>query len=161
MHSACLRESSSERLLRIGGRKALLLYEDDVVDSVKDFLIDDGWTIQSFARATEHGDDIVALRDGVTLVVEAKGEGSSKTHTARYGKPFSRQQVGKHVGVAVLRALRVHSEGTGVPGLAFPATDLHRTEVARVWPALEKLGLVVFWVDDDRRVQVQRAALAF
>ena len=131
-----------------------MLFEDDVVSAVVAHLRADGWTIESTALATQHGDDIVATRSGERLVVEAKGQGSSKTHTARYGQPFNRGQARTHVGVAVLRSLRVVSEGTSTAALALPDDEFHRREVDRVHPALTKLGVWVFWVDQDARVTV-------
>lgn len=131
-----------------------MLYEDDVVDAVLGHLFEDGWTITRFAHAHQHGDDIVASRGDELLVVEAKGEGSSKSHTARFGRPFTRQQASKHVAVAVLRALRVHSEG-GAAAIALPATTFHQEALWQVWPALQRLGITVFWVNTDRQVIVQ------
>lgn len=131
-----------------------MLYEDDVVDAVRDWLVDDGWTIVSIAHATDLGDDIVARRAGQSLLVEAKGEGSSKQGTSRFGSSFTRTQVGSHVAVAILRALRVASKGEAIPALAFPGNAHHRELVAKVWPALVKLGVVVFWVGPDNVVEV-------
>jgi hypothetical protein len=133
-----------------------MLFEDDVVAVVVTRLLADGWTIVSTALATQHGDDIVATRAGVRLVVEAKGEGSSKPHTARYGNTFTPKQASTHVGVAVLRALSVVSEGTSTAAIALPADASHRREVGRVQPALSRLGIWVFLVDQDGAVSVQQ-----
>jgi len=132
-----------------------MLFEDDVVAAVATHLRADGWQIESTALATQHGDDIVATRSGQRLVVEAKGQGSSKAHTSRYGKPFNRGQASTHVGVAVLRSLRVVSEGTSTAALALPDDEFHRREVDRVHPALSRLGVWVFWVGPDGAVSVQ------
>jgi hypothetical protein len=132
-----------------------MLFEDDVVAAVVDHLRADGWTIESTALATQHGDDIVATRSAERLVVEAKGQGSSKAHNSRYGKPFNRGQASTHVGVAVLRSLRVVSEGTSTAAIALPDDEFHRREVDRVHPALSRLGICVFWVAPDGAVSVQ------
>ena len=132
-----------------------MLYEDQVVDAVVNHLRNCGWAIESVALAVQTGDDIAASRNGVRLLVEAKGEGSSKAHTARYGQPFNRGQVATHVAVAVLRALRVSSAGHNKAALAFPAESHHQREVSLVWPALSREGIEVFWVTEDGRVQVQ------
>lgn len=65
----------------------LFLYEDDVVRAVMEHLASEGWTIESFALSHQHGDDIVASRGAERPVVEAKGDGSSKSTTARFGNP--------------------------------------------------------------------------
>ena len=132
-----------------------MLYEDDVVAAVVAHLRADRWEIESTALATQHGDDIVATRNAERLVVEAKGEGSSKSHTKRFGAPFTKQQASVHVAVAVLRSMRVVSEGTSIAAIALPAVDSHRYEIDRVAPALSLAGIRVFWVDPDMRVTEQ------
>lgn len=133
-----------------------MLYEDDVVNAVVAHLRAEGWQIESMALAIQHGDDIVATRSGERLVVEAKGEGSSMAHTARYGQSFTGNQVSTHVGVAVLRSLRVVSEGTSTAAIAFPDNSAHRRQVDRVAVALAKVGVIVYWVAQDGSVTVQQ-----
>ena len=132
------------------------IYEDDVVRAVIDHLVADGWLITSFAWSHQHGDDIVASRGAERLIVEAKGDGSSKSNTARFGKPFNRNQVKTHVSVAVVRAMRVVSDGLASAGVALPASDFHRLEIERIAPALRTMGIWVFWVSADHSVKVQR-----
>ena len=132
-----------------------MLYEDQVVDAVCTQLEADGWHIQSRAHAHQHGDDIVAVRGDERLVVEAKGAGSSKEGTRRYGSSFDRGQVKTHVGVAVLRALGVASERTARSAVAFPEDRNHRDVAGRIVPALAAAGVGVFWVDDDCNVTAQ------
>jgi len=132
----------------------LFLYEDEVVSAVVAHLEAHDWTIESTAFAHQHGDDIVALQGRERLRIEAKGAGSSKKVTRRFGHAFTRNQVGSHVSVAVHRALRVWSNGTDLAGLAFPDNDHHREMVSSVQPALNKLGIKVFWVDIDSSITV-------
>lgn len=129
-----------------------MIFEDDVVEAVATHLRTDGWTVVSVALATQHGDDIVAVRGDERLVVEAKGQGSSKPHTSRFGQPFNRRQAATHVGVAILRALRVVSDGTSSAAIALPYDELHLREVERVAPALSRLGVRVYWVDQAGEV---------
>ena len=132
-----------------------MLYEDHVVDAVCLHLEAQGWRIETRAHAHQHGDDIVAVRGAERLIVEAKGAGSSKEGTRRYGQAFNGGQVKTHVGVAVLRALGVVSERTALAAVAFPADVNHRSVAGRVVPALAAAGVGVFWVDDDHHVTAQ------
>jgi hypothetical protein len=90
--------------------------------------------------------------------VEAKGEGSSKAHTARFGRPFNQAQVKVHVGEAVLKALAVVTQGKAQAAVAFPVSRRHRSVVAPVRPALGRLGITVFWVGEDGAVNVEAPA---
>jgi hypothetical protein len=130
------------------------LTEDKVVDAVCRALASDGYVIEQRALATQHGYDIVARKDGVALIVEAKGAGSSKAGTARYGKEFNPNQVFDHVAKAVLKALRVVSAGDARAGIALPDNVSHRRQIELVASALERAEVIVFWVDETGRVRV-------
>lgn len=134
-----------------------MLTENDVIDAVCAELSRHGWIIKSTATTRQRGDDIVAQKDGRTLIVEAKGATSSKPGSARHGVEFNGGQVHSHVAVAVLRALRVASIGVARAGLAFPDNLHHRRELESVKPALDQLGITVFWVGSVHSVKVQTA----
>jgi len=136
-----------------------MLTEDAVINLLCEHLATDGWKIVSRAMPNQRGTDVVATRAGVRLEVEAKGEGSSKAHTARFGKPFDQAQVKVHVGEAVLKALAVVAQGKAQAAVAFPGGRRHRAVVAPVRPALERLGITVFWVGEDGAVSVEAPAV--
>lgn len=123
-----------------------MLWEDHVVGAVADYLKSKGWAISHISYAHQRGDDIVAVRDGSELRVEAKGEGSSKPSSSRYGKLYTSRQVESHVAVATLRALGWVSANVDKPALALPDNAHHRVRIERVRPALDRLGIGVFWV---------------
>jgi HJR/Mrr/RecB family endonuclease len=70
-------------------REEVVLTEDAVMNALCDYLTADGWKIVLKATPDQRGTDVVATRAGVRMEVEAKGEGSSKTHTRRYGQQFN------------------------------------------------------------------------
>jgi hypothetical protein len=131
-----------------------LLYEDEVVTAVVTYLRSKGWAVERTALATEHGDDIVASKGDRRLVVEAKGAGSSKPGTSRYGRAFTGNQVKTHVSVAIFRALTVTSVGTALAAVAFPDNPHHRQTAGRVTSALARAEIGVFWVDSNHDVDL-------
>lgn len=133
------------------------LTEDEVSSAVRGHLEKDGWIIKRWAVATagERG-DIVAERHGHYLIVEAKGEGSSKPHTRRYGLPFSSSQVTSHVSVAAYQAMRALSKGTEA-AIALPDTQKHPAAFRAIHPAMSRLGISVYWVDRTGSVAITRA----
>jgi hypothetical protein len=132
-----------------------MITEDQVVDAVCRTLVTHGYSIKQRATVVQHGFDIVAHKDERDLVIEAKGAGSSKVGTARFGKEFNSGQVFDHVAKAVLKALRVSSSGDARAGIAFPDNALHRREVEQVVTALRQTGIGVFWVDEQKGVRVE------
>lgn len=66
-----------------------MLTENDVIDAVCAELFRHGWMIKTTAITRQRGDDIVAEKDGTTLIVEVKGATSSKSGSARHGVEFN------------------------------------------------------------------------
>lgn len=130
-----------------------MLTEDDVIDAVRDELLVRGWKLVRRATARQRGDDLVMRRGDLSMIVEAKGAGSSRPTSSRYGNTFDRGQVFDHVAKAVLKALRVVCAGDSKAGVAFPDNADHRREIVQVHQALVRAGIVVFWVDGDGRVR--------
>jgi hypothetical protein len=130
------------------------LTEDQVVNAVCASLVADGFQIAQRAASTEHGFDIVARKGGHSLIIEAKGAGSSKAGTARFGHDFTSNQVFDHISKAVLKALRVISAGEASAGIALPDNANHRREIAQVATVLRHVGVSVFWVNDAGDVRV-------
>ena len=139
-----------------------MLHEDDVVEAVCRYLERNDYLIRQSLTSAQRGHDIIADKRGDPtwrLYVEAKGEGSSKPTTARYGSSFNAGQVFDHVAKAVLKALRVASwDTTGPPsraGIALPENTAHVKEIKMVGRALRNIGIAVFWVDREKSVHVE------
>lgn len=136
-----------------------MIYEEAVIAAVSTYLTANGYLLQGRPRSVrERGIDLVARKqgeEGWLLHVEAKGEGSSKEHTARYGNPFDAGQVTSCVSKACFAALQVVSAQQARAGVAFPKTPAFEKKVEGVRTALERLGVAVFWVDADGHVGVE------
>ena len=131
-----------------------VLTEDQVVDAVCGELERRGYAIVERALATQHGYDIVATKDAMAAIIEAKGAGSSKSGTARFGQEFNSNQVNLHVARALLKAMRVISAGEAHAGIAFPDDRNHRREVDQISRALGDAGIAVFWVTEPAQVRI-------
>lgn len=130
-----------------------MLTENDVVEAVRMTLEAEGWEIVSFSATHQRGPDIEARRDGKHLVVEAKGETSSKSKSKRFGSPFHDGQVLVHVSRAVYTALVAQEDGSTLAAIALPATQAHMVQVKRVEGTLRRLNIRVFWVAQDLTVR--------
>ena len=128
-----------------------MLYEDDVIDAVCDYLRLHGFTISSQCASTKRGDDIVAHGTGKIrdLHIEAKGETSKRTGSLRHGSPFDGAQVLVHVASAFYRAAKMATKGR-VGGIALPANPAHLQRIADIARAIDSLDIVVFFVEIGR-----------
>lgn len=133
-----------------------MLTEDKVINLLCDHLRRNGWTIQRTAMPNQRGIDIVATQAGVRLEVEAKGEGSSKPGTNRYGNAFDRAQVQHRIGEALLTALAVASRDSAQAAIALPDVPRHHSVADPILPALHQLGIIVFWVGEDGTAREDR-----
>jgi hypothetical protein len=138
-----------------------MLYENDVIESVCVELRRRGYSIEQKLTTIQRGDDIIAVsRDARMhrLLVEAKGAMSSHGASKRHGKPFDSAQVRVHVAEAFYKAAEVLSRSSldehVSAAIAFPDDHLHRACTERIRKVLDKLGIIVFWVRDDRSVQI-------
>ncbi len=126
------------------------LTENDVVDRVCDFLESSGWEIRTRATTIQHGVDIDAAQGARQILIEAKGATSASTTSARFGKPFTRNQIYSHVSRAFYTAAAVVNDGgSPLTAVAFPDTPNHRHFVDRIENALDHLAIGVFWVKPD------------
>jgi hypothetical protein len=132
----------------------LMLTEDDVVDAVCAHLVHEGYDIISKCTTNQTGIDIVAEdKSGGQLLIEAKGETSADCKSRRYGRPFDSAQVRDHVANAVYTALCLLERGSSV-ALAFPDNEAHRRRAFAVQAVLGKLGIRIYLVGPDLRVNI-------
>ena len=131
-----------------------MLTESNVISAVCDYLRKNGYEIRQQLSETEKGDDIIAVRGAETLLIEAKGETSSKETSNRYGKLFTRSQVHDHVAMAFYRAAKMRRDNVRV-GMAFPDNQHHRDMVNEICDAIRDLGVGLYWVSADGSVTAE------
>ena len=134
-----------------------MLTESEVIAAVCRFLESNRFHVAQSLSEVEHGVDIEGLApDGETkFSIEAKGETSSKSTTARFGQPFDSAQVFDHVSNAFYCAARDSSMGW-MAGVALPRNQAYVKYVQRILPALKKLDIEVFWALPDGSVETER-----
>ncbi|MGB4440916.1 MAG: hypothetical protein WBJ62_01675 [Coriobacteriia bacterium] len=134
------------------------LTESHVVDIVCARLESLGWEVTQKLTTTQTGDDIIASRGDRRICVEAKGATSARENSERFGTPFNSAQVRVHVAEAVYKCLQVLSrepaEHAVLAGLALPANQVHKAQLASVEPMLERLGVAVFWVSIEAEIHI-------
>jgi len=134
-----------------------MLYESHVIGAVCSFLEQKGFRITQRLLATQRGEDIKGFSpDGKTKIsIEARGETSSVSSSARYGKAFDSGQVLDHVSKAVYKAA-LHFSTETMAGVAFPKNPAHLDCVNRILPALKRLDIEVFWVRPEGGVETEQ-----
>ncbi|OGH91565.1 MAG: hypothetical protein A2534_04475 [Candidatus Magasanikbacteria bacterium RIFOXYD2_FULL_39_9] len=134
-----------------------MLTENHIINILADYLEKDGYKIIQKLTTQEKGVDIRAEKNGVTLYVEAKGETSSKESSNRHGKPFTKNQVGTHVSVALLTSLKVLSKddkNSKKVAMAFPDNKNHREIIELIAPALRRTGIVTYLVKENSVIEI-------
>jgi hypothetical protein len=135
-----------------------MLTENDIVHVLANYLRRHGYRIDHQRSTRERGIDIEATekRTGRRLLVEAKGATSSKAGTHRYNRPFTRNQAGSHVAVALYCAARLRQEFAEERpkiALAFPDDEVHSQLIERISTSLRDLKIAVYFVSKDRDVR--------
>jgi hypothetical protein len=136
-----------------------MLTENDVVEAVGHFLTDNGFRLVQQLTTSQIGDDLVVEQGqtGVRLSIEAKGETSARSTSARFGRGFDSAQVSVHVAEAVFKSIAVLSrtDRAWCAGIALPDTPFHSKRISLVRPVLERLGVLLFWVRADMSVRCE------
>ena len=124
-----------------------MLDENDVVDRACAQLVQGGHRIVQRLTTTQRGIDIIAEKDGVRLLVEAKGSTSSRAGSERHGKPYAQSQVFDRVskGFYTAATLRTKNPKARV-ALAFPDEPWFRGYVKAIDGPLARLEVEVIWV---------------
>lgn len=141
---------------RADGYRREVLYEEHDLDAVAKYLIKHDWSELSRVAATRsHGDDLVMGKSGRRLLIEAKGATSSDPRSKRSASSSRPARSVLMSVVLYLRALRWVSAGGADAAIAVPANRLHRLKIGEVAPAIQRAGIGVFWVHEDRRVEAE------
>jgi hypothetical protein len=138
-----------------------MLTEPKVIAAVCQELGSQGYQIKQRLGPRETGDDIIAARQELVpcqFHIEAKGGTSSQEGSRRFGQPFTNAQIRVHVAQALYKAAEILSRAESSVqtrvGIALPDTARHRTVVQKIQPVLTQLGVALFWVHEDKSVQI-------
>lgn len=134
-----------------------MLTENDIVDEVVSFLKSKGWTISGSCNTVQRGVDIVAIKGEQTLMIEAKGQTSSKEISAKFGKEFSYGQKVDHIAKALLKSAETMEKNPNANiAMAFPKDAGHYKIVSGIRDFLSQNHIAVYWVEPDtREVSIQ------
>jgi hypothetical protein len=135
----------------------VMLDENDIIDAVVRYLEADRWTIRQRCTTKDKGIDIIAFHSTSKeeLWIEAKGETSSREGSARFGKPYTANQVYDRIAKGIYEAMRllhrIPSDLCHV-GLALPDTPLFRKHLQPVAVYLAQMNIRLFLVSPDLSV---------
>jgi hypothetical protein len=135
-------------------------WEGNVVKAIARFLAQNGWKIVSKAdtRSKERGADIRASRNGMTLLLEAKGYPSRNYRDPRRAgdvKPTNpTNQAQQWYSRALLKAMRLQTKHPeAVVALGFPDFPRYRALFEETRGHLTKLGIAMLTVREDGTVE--------
>jgi hypothetical protein len=128
-----------------------MLTENQIVSLLKEHLERKGYEVLKTCGTGDRGIDLIAQRKTHVLYIEAKGETSSKSHSSRFGKPFSTNQIKSHVSRAILTSMILTDDkllsGTKKKvAIALPDNPGHRSLVEKISASLRTLKIKIYWV---------------
>lgn len=127
-----------------------MITENDVVEAVSSYLIENGYEIKQKLSTLQTGIDIVATNpDGIDCYIEAKGATSSKSESSRYGKEFNQSQVKTHIGMALVAAFKLINEFPMAEVIiALPDNINHKALIEAMYTPIFKSGVKVLLVSE-------------
>jgi len=129
-----------------------MLTENEVIYKLQKHLERQGFSTK-VSSTSEHGVDLIAIKQKRRLYLEVKGQTSSKPDTNRYGKEFTPNQKLDHVAKAIYTAMKTLNQIKNVEvGIALPNDKTHEKIVQAVLLPLKLLKIKVFMVSPDGSV---------
>lgn len=138
-----------------------MLYQSDIVEAVRKYIEANGYKIDESATTASKGYDLIAFMENgekpIKLMLKARGATSARIGSKKYGKPFDRSQIAIHVAEVFYKAAEALSMKNSscliCAALALPKNKDHEDYIFKIRPILSKLGVVVFFVDENRKVE--------
>jgi hypothetical protein len=129
--------------------------ENDVIDAVCKYLIENNYSITQQLTTSQTGVDIVAVAEnGTKCFVEAKGATSSKPTSNKYGKEFDKSQVKTHVGVALVAAFKIKNEFPNSESIiALPDNQNHVALIQSMKTPIIGSGIQVMFVSNNGAIR--------
>ena len=113
----------------------------------------EGWTIEDFCLGQTRGCDIVAVRNGVKMLVEVKGARASDDSPTKKRAYFDSGQIKTHFGKAIVKIMDdKHANPDAHFAIAHPNDVLIRNAIGHLTPALKALDIKHYWVSNDGTV---------
>lgn len=135
-------------------------WECNVVEALARHLQRDGWAIvkEANTHSKERGVDIHAQRNGINLLIEAKGYPSTNYRDPRRVGELKRtnpsNQAQHWYSHALLKAMRLQIEFPDAKvAMGFPDFPRYRTLFEETRIGLERLGVAMLTVGDDGKVR--------
>lgn len=132
-----------------------MLTENEVVEAICSYLLDNQCEINQKLSTSQTGIDIIATKlNGIKCYIEVKGATSSKPNTSKFGKEFDKSQVKTHVGVALVASFRAMNEFPNSESIiALPNNANHRLIIESMRKPIIQSGIKVWFVSEKGDVQ--------
>lgn len=134
---------------------AFLMNEDTVNQAVASFLISKGFDCETPLTGRQHGVDIKAEKNNVSIYVESKG---SRKNSAADDEVFDQGQLVNHMARQIYTLMKyesANSEWNNIYILANPDIERIRIEYNKVKKTVQKLKFICMWVQSDNTVIVE------
>jgi hypothetical protein len=123
------------------------LTEDEVILILSEQLKNDGWQIINQCFGQSKGNDIEAVKDGKTLIVEAKGAKSNYYSPTKKRDFFDSGQIKSHFGRALVKIMSdIEKNPDNLYAIAHPDDELIKKTIEKIIPQLEKLNIKHYWI---------------
>jgi hypothetical protein len=132
-----------------------IMKKEDVNQCIVAFLETNGFDVSLMGQRDEI--DIIAVRDNMKFYIESRGN-QATMHTG--DKLFDSSQLDIHLSEQVTTLMKNYSEMNNEKWLVIANPNIPRLKnrIARIEEALDKLGIIRIWVNDDKSLFVEGSA---
>lgn len=129
------------------------LTEDQTIQILMEYLVQDNWKIESHCLGQQRGYDIVASKNSEKMFVEVKGAKASDDSPTKKRKYFDSGQIKDHFGKAIVKSFEtLNDQLNAIVAIAHPDDKQIRNCIGDNIQHINKLGIIHFWVGPNRVV---------
>ncbi|HBS86263.1 MAG TPA: hypothetical protein DEA97_06890 [Bacteroidales bacterium] len=136
--------------------KEIKMTEDQVVTILMEHLKKENWKIVYYCLGSKHGNDIVAEKQGKTMIVEAKGAMANSQSKIKKREKFDSGQIKTHFGKALVKILEEKEKfPERLYAIAHPDDADIKRAIGKIVPFLGQIGIKHYWVSLNKSVKEQ------
>ena len=131
-----------------------LLTEDETIELLIEHMKNVGWEITDFCLGHQRGYDIVAVKDGTKLFVEAKGAKANDKSPIRKRDKFDSGQLKTHLGKAIVKCFDTKIENPDAfIAIAHPNSQYLNNIISKYIPQLNHAGIIHYFVEETEIIE--------
>jgi len=131
------------------------LTENRTIEILMNYLIINGWKIESYCLGQTRGIDIIASKNGETMLMEVKGARACDDSPNKKRNYFDSGQIKTHFGKAIVKMLEERFKNPKcILAIVHPNDFNIKKSIGNLTPQLKNLNIKHYWVSENGEINI-------